>query len=429
MNIGYVVSRFPKTTETFIAREAVGLQRRGHDISVLALRRESNQIVQPESAELLGSLVAADDASPFGLAASQLRWLRRSPRRLAKMWWRVVTRCATPTAMKSPGFVVRALAVACSAPWVAEQTRGRNLDHLHAHWGTHSALLAYQISILTGLRYSVTLHAHDLYIHQFMLGEKLRHAETVVTISEYNRRMIERLYPEVADNIEVVRCGVDTDTIEPVGTCDPIEGRVPRISIVAGLREYKGHAYLIEAHELLHKRGRQVALDIIGDGPLRGELEAMAARSTACDEITFVGAKPADVAMELVGQSDVFVLPSVVMDNGRKDGIPVALMEAMAMTVPAVSTTVSGIPELVEHDVTGLLVDPEDAVQLADAIERLLSDHELRGRLATAGRQRVVDQFDLSQTVEAMDRIVTDAIGQPVVAGPPTAANSWSVSA
>jgi glycosyltransferase involved in cell wall biosynthesis len=216
--------------------------------------------------------------------------------------------------------------------------------------------------------------------------------------------MIERLFPDVAHKIEVVHCGVDVDAIGPRPEIP--DNEPPKAAVVAGLRDYKGHLYLIEAIKILERRGFVLHIDLVGDGPMREELEAMVEGSSIADRVTFLGARPVDEAMKLVSQADVFVMPSVVQSNGRKDGIPVALMEAMALQVPVVSTRVSGIPELVEHEVTGLLVDERDPVGLADAIHRLLSDEPLRRRLAAAGRSRVAEQFDLAQTVEAMDRIV-----------------------
>ncbi len=413
MNVGYVVSRFPKTTETFIAREALGVSERGHDVSVLALYREKDQIVQAEAAGFMPGLTAAGDASPLQLLASQLRWLFRSPTRWARMWARAVI-----GNIESPQFLARALVISLGTPWTADQVAEQGLDYLHAHWGTHSALFAYQLSILTGLPYSVTLHAHDLYIHQVMLGEKLRNAETVVTISEHNRRMIQDLYPDVADKIEVVHCGVDVAAISPRATAPA--NQPPKVAVVAGLRDYKGHTYLIEAHKILHQRGIDMSLEIVGDGPLRESLEAQAAASPVADQIVFHGARPVNEVIKIVSQADVFALPSVVLDNGRKDGIPVALMEAMALGVPVISTRVSGIPELVEHGVTGLLADERDAADLADALERMLTDHDLRERLADAGRQRVVEQFDLNQTVDSMDRIIRSNNKQGLRALPST---------
>lgn len=310
--------------------------------------------------------------------------------------------------IRSPRFLARAMTTAMGGPWTADRVEGLGLEYLHAHWGTHSAMFAYQLSILTGLPYSVTLHAHDLYVERSMLHDKLLAATAVVTISDHNRQMIAHLYPDVARKIEVVHCGVDVRSITP-RTAAP-DNSPPTAAVVAGLRDYKGHVYLIEAHKILEDRGFPMKLDIVGDGPVRDELETMVTGSPIEGRVTFHGARPVDEAIEIVRQADVFVMPSVVLPSGRKDGIPVALMEAMALRVPVVSTRVSGIPELVEHDLTGLLADERDPLGLADALERLLTDRELSERLAEAGRNRVVEQFDLRQTVESMDRIIREQL-------------------
>ena len=400
MNIGYVVSRFPKTTETFIAREALGVSGLGHQVVMVAINRESDEIVQAEAAGFVNDLTALSDASMIDLMRSQIRWLRRAPGRLTRMWVRSLV-----GNIGSPTFLARAAITALGAPWAADRLADGGVEFLHAHWGTHSALFAYQLSILTDVPYSVTLHAHDLYVERSMLHDKLRAAAAVVTISDHNRRMIAELYPDIADKVDVVHCGVDVRAITP--RADEPTNTPPVMTVVAGLRDYKGHRYLLDAHRILEERGLAAELDLVGDGPLREELESMVRGSAIERRVRFHGARPVDEAIKIVAGSDLFVMPSIVMDNGRKDGIPVALMEAMALGVPVISTRVSGIPELVEHNVTGLLADERDPVGLADAIERILTDRELRDRLADAGRQRVVEQFDLSQTVDAMNRIIS----------------------
>ena len=389
MNIGYVVSRFPKTTETFIAREALAVADLGHDVSVLTITRETDEIVQPGVERLLPTLVAGNDSSPLAVANAQLRWLVRQPGRTARMWWRGIA-----GNIRSPKFLVRAVVVSLLAPWMADEAKARGLDHLHAHWGSHSALLAHQIGLLTGLPFSVTLHAHDLHTNRTMLGEKLAAAASVVTISDHNRELIGELYPEL-DAVDVVHCGVDVASIGPRPL--PPTNQPPRIAMVAGLRNFKGHTHLLEAQRILDDRGITVLLDLVGDGPLRSELQAEAG-----DNVTFHGAVSVEQALKIVAECDMAVMPSVVMPDGRRDGIPVALIEAMALGVPVVSTRVSGIPELVEHEVTGLLVEQRDPLELADAIERLLSDDQLRDRLAQAGRHRVEQEFDLHGSARQM---------------------------
>lgn len=389
VRVGYVVSRFPKTTETFIAREALAVADLGHDVTMMTITRETDEIVQPGVDLLLPELIAGTDARPGQLLRAQLRWLRRRPGRVARMWWR-----AFAGNIRSIKFLVRALAVSALAPWMADRAEARKLDHLHAHWGSHSALLAHQVGLLTGLPYSVTLHAHDLHTNRTMLAEKLGAATKVVTISDHNRELLADLYPGL-EPVDVVHCGVDVGSITP-RSAEP-DNHVPRLAMVAGLRNFKGHEYLFDALRILELRGRKVILDIVGDGPLRSQLEAMAG-----DNVVFHGAVDIDKVLAIVSGSDMAVMPSVVMPDGRRDGIPVALIEAMALGVPVISTRVSGIPELVEHEVTGLLVEQRNPLQLADAIERLLDDDSLRCRLGESGRRRVEHEFDLLVSARRM---------------------------
>ena len=389
LKVGYVVSHFPKTTETFIAREALAVSELGPEVSMVSITREADEIVQPGVEKLLPSLIAGTDATVPGVVISQLRWLARRPSRLIRMWWRGLT-----ANIRSAKFLSRAVIICGIAPWMADRITSRGLQHLHAHWGSHSALLAHQVAALTDLPYTVTLHAHDLHINRYMLGEKLAAASSVVTISDHNRDLLAELYPDLR-SVEVVHCGVDVSAIEP-RPAEPVNDP-PRIGVVAGLREFKGHHHLLEAQRILNARGRAIVLDLVGDGPLRSELEAEAG-----DDVVFHGAVSVEQALKIVGECDVAVLPSVVLANGRRDGIPVALIEAMALGVPVVSTRVSGIPELVEHEVTGLLVEQRDPAGLADAIERLLDDPELRRRMGRAGRRHVEEQFDLSRSAQQM---------------------------
>ena len=390
--VGYVVSRFPKTTETFILREMQAVERHGWDVSLFSIRRESNEILQPGVETYADRLVAISDLSRQQLLAAQLRLVRRRPRVAAAMWWRAVAGNA-----RSPKFLARALVVAWGAPALAEAATSQGVRHLHAHWGTHSALLGHLIGLVTGLPYSVTLHAHDLHVDQTMLATKLEGATRVVTISDHNADLIRAQFPRVAERTMVVHCGVEVDVLQVVEPRDETTVAPPRLVCVAGLRGFKGHRYLLEAVDLLRGRGVSVWCDLVGDGPLRAELEAMAG-----PDVGFHGALPVGDAMDIVRRGTVFVMPSVELADGRRDGIPVALMEAMALGVPVVSTSVSGIPELVHDGSTGVLVPPQDAAALADALESLLADAGRRAMLARYARRLIEQQFDIDHSGEIM---------------------------
>lgn len=391
--VGYVVSRFPKTTETFILREMAAVEAQGWHVVPFAINRERREIVQTGAAGYVERLRAISDLAPTSALGAQWRLLRRRPGRLARLWTRAIV-----GNISSPKFLVRALVCAWGAPALAERAVDDEVVHLHAHWGTHSAMLAYGMSIITGIPFSVTLHAHDLHVDRTMLAEKLASATDVVTISEHNAALIRADFPAVAERTSVVHCGVDVAALASIGAAHE---RAPgSIVCVAGLRGFKGHRYLLGAIRLLEQRGHTVRCHLVGDGPLRAELEA-----DAPDSVVFHGALEVERALEIVAGSSVFVMPSVELADGRRDGIPVALMEAMAIGVPVVATSVSGIPELVVDGETGVLVPPEDETALADAIERLLGDATHADRLARYAAARVGSDFRIETTGTEMVRV------------------------
>jgi colanic acid/amylovoran biosynthesis glycosyltransferase len=409
--VGYIVSRFPKTTETFIVREMQAVEREGWAIVPFAIRRELDEIVQPGAESYATRLVAISDLGARRLLRAQARLARRDPRRWGAIWRRTIVGNAP-----SPRFLLRGLVIAFGAPAIAEEIAREGISHLHAHWATHSALLAHLVAMLTDLPYSITLHAHDLHVDRTMLATKLGDAVAVVTISEHNATFLRSEYPAVADRVHVVHCGVDTHAIpfRPPGAVR----RPLRLATVAGLRPFKGHRYLLDALGELERREIAVRCDLVGDGPLRAELE-----QRATGNVVFHGAVDVTEAMAIVAAADVFVMPSIELADGRRDGIPVAMIEAMALGVPVIASAVSGIPELVRDGVSGLLVPPAYASAIADAIERLSGDVAARRAMATRARQTVESHFDLSQTGRSMASIFEQSIRR-IAAGQSTLAES-----
>lgn len=386
--VAYVVSRFPKTTETFIAREMAAVADAGTPVELVALRRETAEILQPDAARFIDRLRAVSDLGPGELIAAQLRSFLASPRRWARMWVRAIV--GNRGSLK---FLARGIVAAAGAPALAVRLEQRRVTHLHAHWGTHAALLAYLIHLLTDIPFSVTLHAHDLHTDRTMLAEKLRAASAVATISEHNRALIEELYADVADRVEVVHCGVDSTAIRRRPSTRP---PTRRIAMVAGLRPFKGHTHVLGALAALVDDDRILHLDLVGAGPSQAELEAEAKELGVEKLVHFHGAVDVERALEIVADADVAVMSSVVMPDGRRDGIPVALIEAMAIGTPVVATAVSGIPELVRDGDTGLLVEPADPAALAAAIAETLDDPEAAAIRVQAARELVESDYDIA---------------------------------
>ena len=396
--VAHVMSRFPKISETFILNEILELERLGMRVEVFSLLREDARVSHPEAQRIARRAVYG--TSLPRLLRAQLHWLRRSPRTYLRTWWGALRGNAS-----SPKFLLRVpMTVACGALFALEAER-RGVERLHAHYATHPALAAWVAGRLSGIPYSFTAHAHDIYVERPMLEEKLAAADFVVTISDYNRRLLEGLYGENA-RIRVIHCGIEPRFFAP--RAQPEGGEALRILCVASLEEYKGHPHLLDACALLRARGVPFRLLLVGEGEERPALERRIAELGLEGSVELLGAQPRDRVAELLSATDVSVLPSVVTASGKKEGIPVVLMEALAMEVPVVATRISGVPELVEDAVTGLLVPERNPAALADALERVQRDPDAARRMAAAGREKVLAEFDLRRnTAQLRDLLVS----------------------
>jgi glycosyltransferase involved in cell wall biosynthesis len=385
------MSRFPQISETFILYEIAELERAGLSIEIFPLMRQREDASHPE-AQALAARAHYSRFVSLPVLAAQFHWLRRRPLAYLGVWWQVLRENVS-----SPGFLARALAVVPQAAYFARRMHDLGVARVHAHYATHPALAAYVIRRLAGLPYSFTAHAHDIYVDRAMLAEKIAQASAVITISDYNRRFLCDLYgPAAAAKLHVVHCGVDLSVFRP-RPVPPASGQFT-IVCVASLQDYKGHAYLIEACAELRARGVAFRCLLIGDGQERRRIEAQIARLGLADAVALLGRQPRPRVNELLGMADVLALPSITTHYGKKEGIPVALMEALAVGLPVVATAISGVPELIDDGRSGLLVPERDSAALAQAILRLHGDPELRRRLGAAGREKVLREFDLRQT-------------------------------
>jgi colanic acid/amylovoran biosynthesis glycosyltransferase len=396
--IAHVMSRFPKISETFILDEIVELQRLDFSVEVFALMRERATLMHPHAEALLPRVHFG--IPPTGVTvAAQLYWLRRRPRRYLSAW------CgALRGNLRSPSFLCRALVAVPVAAAFARDMERLGVEHVHAHYATHPALVAWVAQRLTDLPYSFTVHAHDIYVDRAMLGEKLERASFVVAVSEFNRRLLERHEPARArGKVFVVRTGVEARAFHVRRR--PANRRL-RVVCVASLEPYKGHCYLVEACALARAAGLELECLLVGEGPERDAIERLVATRDLGDTVQLVGAQRRNRVSELIATADVFVLPSVVMPNGKMEGLPVVIMEAMAAGTPVVASAISGIPELVEDGITGFLVPERDPPALARAITRLAGDSDLRRRLAAAAGERALEDYDRRATTRRLAALI-----------------------
>lgn len=404
--IAWMMSRFPAVSETFILQEIMEARRQGVAVEVFPLVRNRDRVVHPEAVPLVERAHYARVLSRRTLAA-QAHWLRRAPGRYAGAWARAVL-----GNLRSPRFLSRAVVVVPLAARFAVEMQRAGVGHVHAHWATHPALAALVIGRLTGIPYTFTAHAHDIHVDRTMLRAKVRGAARVITISDFNRRLLEGWFGDDArGRVEVVRCGVDLERFpERPAAPDAADG-VLRVLCVAGLRDYKGHIHLIRAVADLARRGVEVRLELIGDGELRGELEEACRREGVADRVVFRGARPAQDVADAMDRCHAFALPSVVTGRGRMEGLPVALMEAMARAVPVVTSAISGIPELVEDGVSGLLTAPGDEAAIAAALLRIRDDPDAARTMALAGSRRARAQHDIHDTTARLLAIIDEIHG------------------
>ena len=413
--VAYIMSRFPKLTETFVLYEMAALERLGARVEVFPLMRHRSEVHHPEARAFVERAHYLPLLS-WGIAMANLRSLVAAPRRYLRTWWEVVR-----GAWGSPRYLLGGLAFLPKCVAFAERMRSLGVTHVHAHFASHPAAAAFIIHRLTGIPYSFTAHGSDLHRDRCMLREKVHHCAFAVTISDYNRElMVQECGPRYRDRIHVIHCGVDGGLFAPeVGRGQGEPARLAtRIVCVASLDEVKGHRYLLDACALLRDRGVEVRCDCVGDGPLRASL-ARRARDLGVEEsFRLLGPLARRDVARLVRSADVAVLASYPTASGRREGIPVFLMEAMASGLPVVASALSGIPELVEHGRTGLLVPPGDPWALADALELLHANRDMRERMGTLGRAHVLSEFEQEAGARMLlDRIREEGAPSPVAAG------------
>lgn len=394
LKVAYIMSRFPKITETFILYEMLAMQKQEIQVEVYPLLREKVDVMHPEAEQF----VEAAHFQPFislPIIRANLYFLRKKPRVYLATLWDLLR-----ANWGSFGFFTGALGIFPKVVLFAYQMKAENIDHVHAHFASHPAAAGFIIRRLVDIPYSFTAHGSDLHRDRHMLCEKVNEAAFVVPISDYNRELIlSECQKNHQGKVTVIHCGVDTDVFRFRSDKTPYEkAENPFMILCIGtLHEVKGQAYLIEACRKLQDRGIDFKCNFVGDGPDMKSLAVLVDKAGLSEKIIFHGRQTRDEIARLLQDADVLAAPSVPTRDGRREGIPVVLMEAMGSGVPVVASNISGIPELVEDNVTGLLVPPRDATSLANAIECYIADPGLRRRLGQAGRERVVGDFDLNK--------------------------------
>jgi glycosyltransferase involved in cell wall biosynthesis len=355
--IGYVVKTFPKISETFILQEILDLEAQGLDLTIFSLQHPTDDEFHPSVSRVQAKI---EYYHPQG-----------SPQ-------------------DSPE-----LRQDFQANWLIRQLLKHRIHHTHAHFASEPTGVAERAYRATGIPFSFTAHAKDIYLtSETELAYKIHQAQFVLTCTDYNTRILERLSTGHTPIIRVYH-GLDLTKFQPRPANSTADQRdtVPRILSIGRYREKKGFPTLIQACAALKQQGYRFYCHIIGYGPLQDHLQALIVDSQLNDCVFLVGKMAHNGLLDWYRQADLFVLPCQIADDGDRDGIPNVLVEALAMGLPVVSTNIASIPELIQNEKTGLLVEPKNPIALAAAIGKLLDHPTLGSILAKQGRETVMKSF------------------------------------
>jgi len=383
--IVYVCYEFPVLTQTFTVAEVRGLLNAGLTVRVLSCR--PSRTPGAAGADLPVEVLPP----PFSVSTigAFLAFLLRRPIRTTSLLFTMATARYRDQAFRCR---LRGFTQLLWGTWLARKVRRDGaLPHFHAQFVDAASTVAFVAARLTGATFSVTNHtAYNPYLP----GPKLDHAAAFFSISRFDRKhLLELAGRAEAPRLKVIYQGIDTAAF--ASDREVLGGGTVRILTVSALKEKKGQDVLLRAFARVVAGGTDARLTIVGDGPLRGELEALARGAGVNDRVEFVGAEPPEAVRARLGEADLFALACREAENGDLDGIPISLMEAMASGVPVVSTRLSGIPELIKDEVEGLLAEPGDAASLADAMVKLIDDPARARTMAVRALEKVRRQHEL----------------------------------
>ena len=409
--LAFLISQFPETHETFILREFLELKRLGFELTIFSLKRCRDRIVHPAAAEFGAHTVYSPFFLSWALIADNIHVLCTRPVKLARSLLRIARRhWSTPTSLlKTIAAVPIALHYGCM------MQRG-GFTHVHVHWANIPGTLGWLLHKVLGVSFSITAHAFDIFLRNPMLEEKITAAEFVVTCTDYNKRFLKSIGGK-RSNVYLNYHGIDLTKIPPpVRHRGEDRGRLSLLS-VGRLKEQKGFPYLIEACHRLDRAQVDFECVIVGDGPERRTLERLIDRCGLKRRVRLLGTKTQSEIFDLYRRADIFVLPCVIGQDNDRDGIPNVIIEAYAMCLPVVSTSICAVPEIVRDEETGLLARERSVEDLLEKIRRLADDAALRDRTGSAGRRWIEARFDIRRNVEELGALFRRRLASPTSTG------------
>lgn len=396
-NIAYLAPEIPALSATFVYQEILQLEKSGLNIHSVSIHRPINKALSTELENLEKRTFYLYEQAISNVIISNLFLFLFHPIRYFSTIAMVIADISRVGLFSHVGkglgyrFFV--------AAGLVRFLRKNNIDHIHANFAHIPTDITMYAAALHGISFSFISHANDLFERGWLLKEKVERAKFAVTISNFNKKFLVAKGAN-EEKINVIHCGVNTSSFnereEKALSTPPLLGSLGRMV------EKKGFDVLILACSLLKKEGVEFKLQLAGGGPLMAELKDMAHRLDVSNEVEFIDSISHEKVPEWIKSLDIFVLPCQKDRNGDMDGIPVVLMESMLTGIPVVTTRISGVPELVEDKVTGLLCEANDATCLSDSLSALIKSKSLRNDLIKNAVLKVKSEFELNENVDLL---------------------------
>jgi glycosyltransferase involved in cell wall biosynthesis len=406
--LGMVLKGYPRISETFISNEILLLEKEGYDIYIFSMRHPREPFSHQSVKKIKAKVAYLPESILQGfpkLMRHNIRLVLQKPRQYGKAVGMAFKRylrnrnTATIKHLLQAGYLVHGI------------LPGKGVVHLHAHFAHSPSSVAMFASLLSGIDFSFTAHAKDIYTsNPEQLSEKISMARFVVTCTEYNKHSLMKIAGSNGRPISRIYHGIDVNLFS-VKSAGSVPVQPYRILSVARLVPKKGLPTVYRALRNLRSQGVEFRHTLIGDGDEREKILSLIQELGLSDVCQWKGTLPHESVLEYYRKSDLFVLGCRQAANGDRDGIPNVFIESMAMGVPVVGTRISAIPELLEDGKTGCLVPPGQPKKMAAAILTLLTDLELRKEIIPAARNRVLTEFDNRKLIRDLVRVYRQ--GQP----------------
>lgn len=396
LKVAYILKMYPRFSETFIVNEILELERRGVDIRIYSLRKPDDGRFHAAWSRVKASVVYVPQYPQLEMERiSQAHQFVRSayPTRYQRVY-------EYSQARKSGYAIKRFL----QAGFVAAHLLRNPVDAMHAHFASSATRVANLVHRMIGLSYSMTTHAKDIFhqdVNPASLRRKINKARFVVTVSQFNKQYLQNLMGKTPGDIRCLYNGIDIERFRP----DPAIKRDPSLILGVGrLVEKKGFESLIHACRILNSWDVNFCCEIIGKGALYHPLKQLIIDLELTEQVRLIGPRPQDGVRDAYRRASIFALPCVIAQDGNRDGLPTVLLEAMACGLPVVSTRLTGVPEIVDHNENGFLVPPNSPQALARSLAILLTNPTQREQMGHAARQKVEKEFDVRRNVAQLQR-------------------------